>query len=60
MFRSALGTLNFFNYKISKALRTQSNIFLWLNNIQDDDEPDEDQFDVDGAYIPRIFFLGKN
>ena len=28
-------------------------------NCQDDEEPMEDQFDIDGAYIPRIFFLGK-
>ena len=28
-------------------------------NCQDDEEPMEDQFDIDGAYIPRIYFLGK-
>ena len=28
-------------------------------NCQDDEEPMEDQFDIDGAYIPRIFLLGK-
>ncbi|XP_065649943.1 uncharacterized protein LOC100207796 isoform X3 [Hydra vulgaris] len=26
-------------------------------NCNDDEEPNEDQFDLDGAYIPRIFFL---
>ena len=29
-------------------------------NTEDDDEPKGDQFDVDGKYVPRIFFLGKN
>ena len=29
-------------------------------NAEDDDEPKGDQFDVDGKYVPRIFFLGKN
>jgi thiol-disulfide isomerase/thioredoxin len=28
-------------------------------NCEDDEEPYEDQFDIDAAYIPRIFFLGK-
>lgn len=29
-------------------------------NTEDNDEPKGDQFDVDGKYVPRIFFLGKN
>ena len=29
-------------------------------NTEDGDEPKGDQFDVDGKYVPRIFFLGKN
>ena len=28
-------------------------------NTEDNDEPKGDQFDVDGKYVPRIFFLGK-
>ncbi|XP_073239584.1 uncharacterized protein [Porites lutea] len=29
-------------------------------NTEDDDEPKGDQFDVDGKYVPRIFFLDSN
>ena len=29
-------------------------------NTEDNDEPKGDQFDVDGKYVPRIFFLGEN
>ena len=29
-------------------------------NTEDDDEPKGHQFDEDGKYVPRIFFLGKN
>lgn len=29
-------------------------------NTGDKDEPKGEQFDVDGTYVPRIFFLGKN
>lgn len=28
-------------------------------NTEDNDEPKGDQFDVDGKYVPRIFFLGE-
>jgi len=35
-------------------------LIFFLINHQDDDEPDEDQFDIDGAYIPRIFFIGNS
>ena len=29
-------------------------------NTEDNDEPKDEQFDVDGKYVPRIFFLGEN
>ncbi|XP_066927374.1 uncharacterized protein [Clytia hemisphaerica] len=43
----------------SKEFAELSKKFVMVT-VEDDDEPDEDQFDVDGAYIPRIFFLDSN
>lgn len=28
-------------------------------NTEDEEEPKDKQFNVDGTYVPRIFFIGK-
>ena len=35
------------------------NLFFWFGTLQDDEEPQDTQYQIDGAYIPRIFILGK-
>jgi len=42
------------NQRQNKAAEVCSFSFL-----QDDEEPKDDQFVVDGKYFPRIFFLSK-
>ncbi|XP_065071390.1 uncharacterized protein LOC135696049 [Rhopilema esculentum] len=43
----------------SKELAELSKKFVMINCL-DDEEPTDAQFDIDGAYIPRIFFLDSN
>ena len=35
------------------------NLFFWFGTLQDDEEPQDSQYKIDGSYIPRIFILGK-
>ena len=36
-------------------LRSHSYVFV---SLQDEEEPQDTKFQIDGAYIPRIFMLG--
>lgn len=42
----------------SKLIPELSKKFVMIN-VEDDEEPKDDQFDVDGKYFPRIFFLNN-
>lgn len=35
------------------------NLFFWFGTLQDEEEPQDTQYQIDGSYIPRIFILGK-
>eukprot|EP00112_Aurelia_sp_Birch-Aquarium-sp1_P009305 Seg2052.5 transcript_id=Seg2052.5/GoldUCD/mRNA.D3Y31 product="Thioredoxin domain-containing protein 12" protein_id=Seg2052.5/GoldUCD/D3Y31 len=45
--------------KDSKEIAELSKQFVMINCL-DDEEPSDSQFDIDGAYIPRMFFLDSN
>lgn len=54
--------------KIGRALNSRSqnevimiskNLFFWFGTLQDEEEPQDTQYQIDGSYIPRIFILGK-
>ena len=42
----------------SKEMEKLKDHFVMVNT-EDDEEPKDKQFDQDGQYVPRIFFLGK-
>ena len=46
--------------KITKwSYKIEKNLFFLFGTLQDEEEPQDTQYQIDGAYIPRIFILGK-